>query len=83
MLEIDNVPKSTDPIGGFWQEFGRFMSYYAAVEEQINFLVRHYYKIDLHTSNLLLGALRCDIASDHLNRLREASRIPDNDWLLI
>lgn len=83
MFELDSVPKSTHPIGGFWQEFGRFMSYYAAVEEQMNFLVRHYYKIDLRSSNLLLGALRCDLAINHLNRLREANIIPDQDWIEI
>jgi hypothetical protein len=80
MFEIDNVPKPTHSIGAFWQEFGRFMVYYAGVEEQFNFVVRHYYNIDFNSANIILGALRLDTAMQHLNRLREAARIPDQDW---
>ena len=80
MLEIDGVPKSSDPIGGFWQEFGRFMVYYAGVEEQMNFVVRHYYNMDRNTSDMILGALRLDSATEHLNRLRKAARISDQEW---
>lgn len=79
-MEIDSVPKSIHPIGGFWQEFGRFMVYYAGVEEQLNFVVRHYYNVDLNTVNIILGALRLDAAIEHLNRLKKAARIPDQDW---
>lgn len=80
MLAIDNVPKNPDLIGGFWQEFGRLMAYYAGVEEQMNFIVRHYYKIILQTSNMLLGDLRTDNAIVHLNRLNRADLIPETDW---
>jgi hypothetical protein len=64
----------------FWTELGRFISYYSIVEEQINFLVRKYYNISRRISNIAFGTLRYDAAVEHLNRLRHADLIPDDEW---
>jgi hypothetical protein len=42
----------------FWTGFGRFISYYSIVEEQINFLVRKYYNISPRIANIALEADR-------------------------
>jgi hypothetical protein len=63
ITEIDNAERDA-----YWMQLGRFLSYYASVEWQINHLVRRYYRIEYETANIILGPLRYDSAVEHLNR---------------
>jgi hypothetical protein len=74
------IPEAANPEReAYWLNLGRFISWYGLVEWQINRLVRRYYRIGLARSNIILGQLRYDNAVDHLNRLRIAGRISDDD----
>ena len=63
----------------YWLALGRFLSYYANVEWQVNRLVRRYYRLGIDIGNIILGPLRYDSAIEHLNRLRAADRISEAD----
>src|ERR1700730_10899117 len=64
----------------YWLSLGIFASRYAEVEFEINKLVRHYYKIDQATANLLFsGPLRVDASFNHLQRLIDVDRVPVAD----
>jgi len=63
----------------YYLALGKFLSKHAEVEAMLNGLVRSYYKIEWETANLALQMLRVDSALQHLQRLIEAKKIPDED----
>jgi hypothetical protein len=77
----NTIPGPDKSVYEFWQELGRFISYYSAVEMYLNLVVRKFYGMRLDIANLVLGQLRPDAALDHLNKLRNAKMIEDGDWI--
>jgi hypothetical protein len=76
---VAKAPRPASAPDTYWVSFGLFISHYASVEWQLNRLVRHYYKLPPKTANIALGQLRYDTAIEHLERLRIAGQIPEDE----
>jgi len=79
MANASETAKAIERRKEYFAHLGALLWYYASVEWMINHLVRYYYKIPEQKANIALGQLRYDSAVDHLNRLRIAGIIPDDD----
>ena len=75
----EKVPTPAPATDAYWLNLGKFISHYANVEWQLNRLVRHYYGINNKIANIILGQLRYDTAVEHLQKLKLAGHLHEDD----